>query len=807
MQDITAKAVHVCGRFILGAALLLAATSQSFAQTDTLRNIVQHFDAYRNVALQEKLYLHHDRSFYVCGETMWFKVYAVDGTLHQPLDMSKVAYVEVLDETQKPVLQAKVALKEGTGSGSFVLPIALNSGRYSVRAYTNWMKNFSPEFYFESPVTIVNTFVPLGLPLEQDAATYAVQFFPEGGNLIQDISSKIAFQAVDKKTGKGVAMTGEVIDQDGQVAATFQSLKFGIGNFTFTSAVSNTYTAVVRFPDGNVLRQPLPDAQAKGYSLHLEDLNTDQLKLTIAGAGQQGAPVYLLGHARQMILVAEAAALNANTASFVVDKGKLAEGITHFTVFNSLKQPVCERLYFKRPTRKLQLTAETDKKLYLARDKVALEIQTQTPASQPVPANLSLAVYRLDSLQAAGATDIYTYLWLTSDLKGRVENPAYYLTAAGPEADEAVDNLMLTHGWSRFNWQDILQKQPSAYNYVPEQDGHFIKGKVTVAATGAPAPNVTAYLAAPSKHIRLYNATSDTNGQIRFEVKDFYGPKEIVVQSDFRKDSIYHFEIFNPFSEKYAGQQVPVFDLSAGLRQELTDRHLGMQVQNAYSGKYQTLFRAPAIDSSAFYGKPDATYFLDDYTRFKVMEEVMREYVPGVQVRLRRDGFHFMVHDVPNENIFQDNPMVLLDGVPVFDINKMMAFDPLKVRKLEVMTSKYFNGPQVYDGLVSYTTYQGNLGGFPLDARALLQEYEGLQVQREFYNPLYDTQLQRQSRLPDFRNLLYWSPTVMTGANGKAAVQFYTSDLAGTYVAVVQGMTKGGLAGSKIITFEVKQPL
>lgn len=807
MQDITAKAVLICGRFILCAALLLAATGQSFAQTDTLRNIVQHFDAYRNVALQEKIYLHHDRPFYVCGETMWFKVYAVDGTMHQPLGMSKVAYVEVLDETQKPVLQAKVALKEGTGSGSFVLPLALNSGRYSVRAYTNWMKNFSPEFYFESPVTIVNTFMPLGLPLQQDAATYAVQFFPEGGNLIQDISSKVAFQAVDKKTGRGVAVSGEIIDQDGRVAATWQTQKFGIGSFTFTPAAANTYTAIMRLPNGQVLRQQLPQANAQGYSLHLEELNADQLKLTIMGADQQAAPVYLLGHARQMISVAAAEMLSSNTASFMVDKGKLAEGITHFTVFDSRKQPVCERLYFKRPTQRLQIMAGIDKNLYLARDKVALGIQTQTLANQRVPANLSLAVYRLDSLQASGATDIYTYLWLTSELKGNVEHPEYYLTATGPEADKVMDNLMLTHGWSRFRWQDILRKQSSAYTYVPEYNGHFIRGKITVAATGAPAPNVTGYLAAPSKLIRTYNAISDANGQIRFEVKDFYGPKEIVVQSDFRKDSTYHFEIFNPFSEKYVGQQLSAFELQAGLRQELTDRHLAMQVQNVYSGKYQALLRAPAIDSSAFYGKPDATYLLDDYTRFKVMEEVMREYVPGVQVRLRRDGFHFMVHDSPNESIFQDNPMVLLDGVPVFDIDKIMAFDPLKVRKLEVMTSKYFNGPQVYDGLVSYTTYQGDLASFQLDPHALLLEYEGLQEQREFYSPSYDTQLQRQSRLPDFRNLLYWSPTVRTDASGKAAVQFYTSDLAGTYVAVVQGMTKSGLAGSRIITFEVKQPL
>ncbi|WP_242920592.1 hypothetical protein [Pontibacter liquoris] len=794
-------------RAILCTGLLLVGAGPVFAQTDTLRSLVQQFDTYRTHALQEKLYLHLDRPFYVCGETLWFKVYAVDGTLHQPLSMSKVAYVEVLDAAQKPVLQAKIALKAGSGSGSFVLPVALSSGNYRVRAYTSWMKNFSPENYFESPVTIVNTFTPTGLPPEQEAAGYAVQFFPEGGNLVQGIAGKVAFQAVDKKTGRGIGVSGEIVDQEGRVAATLQSLQFGIGHFTFTPASGSTYTAVLRLPGGRVLRQPLPAAQEKGYSLHLEELNSEQVKITVTGAGETSVPVYLLGHARHMISVAEVATLAPGTASFVVDKRKLAEGITHFTLFNSRKQPVCERLYFKRPTQLLQLSAATDKQAYLPRDSVAVRMQTLAPAGQPVAADLSLAVYRLDSLQGTGATNIAAYLWLTSELKGSVEQPDYYLSATGPEATEAADNLMLTHGWSRFQWQDVLQKPTAAFPFVPEYDGHFITARVTNAVSGSPAPGITAFLASPSRHIRLYNATSNAQGLLRFEVKDFFGPKEIVLQTDFRKDSTYHFEVLSPFSEKYTSHEQPAFRLSPALAAELTSRHLAMQVQQAYSGRYLDRFRAPGIDSSAFYGTPDATYLLDDYTRFKVMEEVMREYVPGVQVRRRRDGFHFMVHDATNKSIFQDDPMVLLDGVPVFDIDKIMAFDPLNIRRLDVMTRQYIQGPLLYNGLVSYTTYRGDLAGFQLDPRALLQEYEGLQLQREFYSPVYNTQLQRQSRLPDFRNLLYWDPALQTDAQGKGAVRFFTSDVAGTYVVVMQGLTGGGLAGSRIITFEVKQPL
>jgi hypothetical protein len=791
---------------LLCLTLYLVSATDTFAQTDGLASIRQHFDNYRQQALQEKIFLHLDRPLYTCGETMWFKVYNVDGTLHQPLNLSKVAYVEVLDGAQKSVLQGKIALKDGAGSGSFVLPVTLNSGNYKVRAYTNWMKNFSPEFYFEAPVTIINSFTSLGLTPVQDQAAYDVQFFPEGGNLVQGIYSKVALQGIDKKTGKGIAITGKVVDEAGVEIAQFQSQKFGMGQFNFTPAAA-TYTAIIELPDKRVLRQKLPRVYEQGYTLRLEELNQNQLQLTVAGTSPQPEPVYLLGHARQMIGVSESARLQQGTATFVVDKSKLAEGITHFTLFNSQQQPVCERLYFKRPTQKLHIEAQTDKAIYTAREKVTAGLQTQAQAGQAVPANLSVSVYKLDSLQAESATDIYTYLWLSSDLKGTVEQPAYYLTATGPEADEAVDNLMLTHGWSRFRWEDVLQQQKVAYKFLPEYDGHLIRGKVTDATTGAIARNVTTYLAAPGKHVRLYSSTSDQNGLIQFEAKDFYGPKEIVVQSNFEKDSIYHFEVFSPFSEKFSARPLPDSNLKESLQPELTQRHVGVQVPYAYHEKHLNVYRAPGIDSTAFYGQPDATYLLDDYTRFKVMEEVMREYVPGVQVRLRKGGFHFNVSNTPGSALFYTNPLVLLDGVPVFDIDKIMAFDPLKVRKLEVLTRKYLHGPHVYTGLVSYTTYQGDLAGFPLDPRMLLMEYEGLQLQREFYAPAYNNQEQRQSRLPDFRNLLHWSSDVVTKADGKTEFSFYTSDQAGTYIMVVQGMTKNGLAGSRTMTFEVKQPL
>jgi hypothetical protein len=237
---------------------------------------------------------------------------------------------------------------------------------------------------------------------------------------------------------------------------------------------------------------------------------------------------------------------------------------------------------------------------------------------------------------------------------------------------------------------------------------------------------------------------------------------------------------------------------------EFQSRAIAMQVQDIY---YEDIVASPPAiktDSSAFYGKADETYFLDDYTRFPVMEEVMREYVPGVFVRKRKDGFHFIVVNLVNGGVMQGDPMILLDGVPLFDADRIMQVDPRLVKKLEVVKRPYYLGPLFMPGIVSYTTYQGNTAGLEMDPESISINYDGLQLYREFYSPRYETQKQFESRMPDKRYLLYWNPNVRVDRSGSANVQFFTSDVRGQFAVVVQGLSRDGHAGSTQYFFTVK---
>ena len=786
--------------------ILLIFHQVALAQQVPIDTLKKRFERYRINNPSEKLYVHTDQDLYLTGETLWFKIYYVDGAVHQPGDISKVGYVEILDGANRPVIQTKIALKNGQGNGMLFLPATINTGNYRLRAYTQWMKNFEPEFYFHKNIGIVNTFRKLDEQKEtaEEAQKINAQFFPEGGELVAGLKSRVAFQITDIN-GKGLQSEGFLLNAGNDTLASLKPHKFGIGSFSFTPEDGNSYHAVISPTPGSAQTFNLPVPRTQGYVMEVRD-STDLITIHVSSSApeNQVKTIYYFIHARQIIAASGMRQWAGQKTSLLVNKKDLNDGISHITIFDEYLKPVCERLFFKQPEKKLELDVQTSQSEYGLRRKVSINLSAGTDRTSYVGATLSIAVVKSDSLQNNLSGNIFNYLWLSSDLKGEVESPAYYADANSLEVKEALDNLMLTHGWRRFQWPDVMNVKNAKPKYLPEYRGHLIRGTV-LNENGQPASGIGTYLSSPSKIIQLYTARSKANGEVQFEMKDFWGPKKVIVQTNTSQDSTYQIRLSNPFSELYTSAGTPELMLKPPVASNLLKRSVAMQVQDIYYGERSVRFAHNAVDSSTFYGKADQIYFLDDYTRFTVMEEVMREYVQGVMVRKRRDGFHFLVLNNVRKSLFQDDPLILLDGMPIFDVDRIMEFDPLKIKKIDVLTGRYYLGPLHFPGVVSYSTYTGDLAAFNLDPKSMSLNYDGLQRQRVFYSPEYETQKQRDSRMPDRRHLLYWNPQVTLDADGKKQLEFFTSDLTGNFTIVVEGLNKNGYSGSKVGTLSVKQ--
>jgi hypothetical protein len=757
---------------------------------------------YRGQRLQEKLFVHTDKELYLAGEICWFKAYVVEAGSHRPLDMSKVAYLEWLDKDNKPVLQTKIGLGAGHGDGSIYLPLSLHSGFYRLRAYTNWMKNYGPDWFFEKDIAVINA-RRTQEPAPPDSGThYRIAFFPEGGNLVENLSSKIGFQITDR-FGKGQDCAGVVTRDDQDTLLRCSPYKFGIGSFILKPESGHHYRAIFRLSDGTVIQSLLPAAYKEGMVMSVSAEDSSHFRVDIQSSAD-ASPVYLAVINRGNLRQVQTATLQGARASFQVDRKSLGEGIAQLTLFNSSRQPMCERLVFQPPAQTLHLTLQTDAQSYGTRKKVGLIVSATTGNDQPLAADCSVSVFRVDSLPAGEAGHINPWLWLSSDLKGTIESPGYYFDH--PEDTQATDNLMISHGWRRYRWEDLLHPTPLTFTYPPEYRGAILSGKIVNNRTGvAPAGPVQAYLSVPGGRTQFTTEFSDDEGRVRFELKDFFGGQEIIVQTNPLRDSNYRVEIASPFAETYTNDLLPQLALPAADSNVLTDDGVAMQVLNRFIGERLKRSQLPGIaDTTLFYDKPDYSYLLDNYVRFTTMEEVMREYVVMMLVKHNEGHFHLPLFNLNYNQFFEDDPLILLDGVPIFNIDSLVALDPLKIKKLQTVNRRVFLGAANFAGIMNWTTYKGDLGGYILDPHATVVDYEGLQLRREFYSPSYVTDAETASHQPDFRTVLYWMPDVPMPTPGKGALGFYSSDIPGKYIVVAEGIARDGTAGSGMTSFEVK---
>ena len=784
----------------LVATFFLMISLQAAGQNKELTFLQNRLENYTQNNLQEKLFIHTDKNFYVVNEICWLKIYNVDAIFNKPLNISKVAYVELIDNNNKAVWQEKIALNEGTGNGSILIPTSIATGNYTLRAYTNWMKNFNASFFFEKKISILNPSLTQENNYTPSKENYSIQIFPEGGNLVAGQLAKVAFK-IANQFGKGVQAKGYLLNEKGDTITKCNTSSLGmgsmgLGSFNFIPQTNQGYRIALTTNDDKIINQTLPNVFEKGYTLSLGNSAADPastINISIGGKQLESTSVYLLVHSRGMVSHTFAGQIVNGSCSFTIEKTTLNEGINIFTLFNQAQEPVCERLYFSYPKNLLETSLELESPLLEKRRKVNLQISTKQDTNGFKAANASMAVYKIDSIQSLDENNIQNYIWLNSDLVGRIENPGAYFQNINNNTLLAMDQLMLVNGYRRFKWENVLSNTKPSFTYLPELAGSIITGKVKQKGTNTAAKDITGFISMPSINTLFKAGISDENGNIKFEFPHLYNDGQVIVQADSNKYNFHKIEIDNPFyTSRNNSQLIEPIRLSTLNKEMVQQLNSNIEIQNHFKAEYQNRFQTPTTDSNAFYYKPDYTYYLDLYARFTTMEEVIREYVTPLTLTKNEGRFQLAVYDDQNRRFFDKAPLVLLDGVPILNMDKFIEYDPLKIRKLEVVSRTYFSGNLAFNGIANFITYKGKMEGYELDPRATLIDYKGLQIQREFIAPVYENQAQIDSRSPDFRHLLHWSPNINTSSKGKINTSFYTSDVPGNYAIVIQGITKEG---------------
>lgn len=318
-------------------------------------------------------------------------------------------------------------------------------------------------------------------------------------------------------------------------------------------------------------------------------------------------------------------------------------------------------------------------------------------------------------------------------------------------------------------WEMIYEAGKGRNIFIPEIYGHIIQGKSLATRIDTTA---TFYVSAHGDHSNLFMTKASSEGNLFFETGTFKHFDFVIVQSSTSEDQV-DFILESPFYDgrPSAAFTMPELRLTAAEKDFILDQVLSRSVREYYY-PYQSL---PTAEVPPLLN-PDRTYLLNDYNRFDDMATTFREYVPDVFVRRRGGEITFRTLNIPFEGVFRGEPLLLIDAMPVFDSDAVARFNPKDIKKLEVVNRHYFSRKDVYEGVISLTSFENDFGRFPLPKNALFIEYPGIQVPKRIKFPE-----NTDKRLPDFRNLLTWETGQATDEKGEASLTFTTSELQGYF--------------------------
>jgi len=827
------------------AFLFTGISAQDSLAFQNLKKFVVNIQAFNYLYPQEKVYLHFDNTGYYLDETIWFKAYCVTASQHLPDTMSRVLYVELLNPLGKVLDTKKLKIVNGQCHGDFFLnPFNYDylAGFYEIRAYTKWMLNFGEETIFSrvfpvfnapqeegdySSADMKNTYKAEGIFPDtyrknpSKSKKLNVSFYPEGGNLVKDIPSNVAFKATDEK-GKGIEITGKVVNSKGRTIADFSSIHHGMGSFVYTPDGTNK---VIVYYDGHEHRVNLPKHIDTGYVLSVDNRNRNALQLKIQKSKELapdslGVSVLCRGDVLYFTTIETA----EDTVSLAIPQRIFRAGVNQITLFDRKGEIVAERMIFSQipDKEKITLTAKTNKTSYRSRERINIDMKANAPIE------FSLAVRDAAHLPPVADYDnLFTNFLLSSELKGFIENPGSYFSSKDTTCIRKLDLLMMVQGWRRYKWQQMSGVERTQLTYDVEKRLK-IKGHVV-----GKAQEVSIWL---GKDDMFMEGTFPVNekGEFAAYMDDFTGVWDLSLRVDDLKDANKNIRLDRWFSPPPRSYYYP--ELQLDHTNYITDSLSNqMKLDKNPTESYTKINRTSTQDTI-----PD----LYELTKVEVTEKKGKELIYNVERDYERNidtgkdvsryivfdylvgknnGFIYISNDiyVPIDNSYYSsaggfwkfgiynaiikndtNHSLLSTGGRIHNYQHSIAREISEVQQIVVYIWKQrriqsdlrnvwnasdFNEITVPILIVPYVS------NYAKKRKEVRYTYlDGFSKVNDFYQ----NTPQRENYVPDVSEhtrTLYWNPNVKTDKDGKVKISFYNNNFCERIDISAEGITNNGI--------------
>lgn len=900
-------------RPLLLLPFIISLLTFGFIQADEpLKKILSQIQKYRTEYPQEKVHLHMDKPYYAIGDIIWFKAYVVNAEMNELSGLSKILYVDLINDKDSVKQSLKLPLNLGLAWGDFTLSDSLKEGNYRLRAYTTWMRNFGEEYFFDKTFTIGNSIANTvltnvdytfskagnsekvvaniqytdmeGSPLANKEVNYNVnldfrnvakgkgvtdskgnitisfvnsqpfilksgkilttisldekkavsksfpvkstsnqanvQFFPESGELVTGIRSRVGFKAVGAD-GLGMKISGYITDKDNNKLTEFESEYAGMGHFRMHPLANETYTAHVKFEDGSEKSFPLPRILPQGYVLTVNNNDAENLSLTITTSEvlQPDAKLTLVAQTNGVVHFVAKNKLEAQSFSAKIPKKRFPTGILQLTVFSPANQPVAERLVFINHSDFLKINLNTSKNEFEKREKVKLMLDVQDGKGNPTVGTFSVAVIDETKVpfKELSETTIISNLLLSSDLKGFIENPNYYFTDIDEAKIRQLDILLLTQGWRRFEWKNILSDSFPNLVYQPETNME-ITGRVKT-LSGKPVIGGKVTLFSSSGDVFLMDTLTDAKGEFKFQNLTFSDSTKFIVQARNEKDrknvEIELDRIPAQLVTKNKNEAMMEVNVNRSILPYLQNsknqfeelRRYGLVGKSIMLAEVKVIEKKPVLKNSSNLngaGNADAIIKSEDLQNCAFITQCIQGRVAGVIVN---NGIVYSTRSM-NSSFRGPVPMqIVIDGMMV-EPEFLSSINPNDVESIEILKSganTAIYGMRGGGGVLVVNTKRGESNKDYRSYAPGIISYnpKGFYKRREFYSPDYaDPKI--NTKMADLRTTVYWNPNIVSDSTGKASVEFFNGDGPGTYKAIIEGIDINGKVGRQSYRYSVR---
>ncbi|MFL5772744.1 MAG: hypothetical protein ACJ75F_06275 [Flavisolibacter sp.] len=769
-----------------------------------LTSQAQTFDStltrYGNEFQTEKAYLQFDKSAYYPSETIWFKAYVLEGIT--PAVVSKTLYVDYIGDDGTVLSHIVSPLVDGVTNGQVLIPTDYKGNFLHVRAYTRWMLNFDTAFLFSSDIRILKTSPG---QIAKQSARPSIAFFPEGGDMIADLKSKVAFKATDQ-WGRPLKVKGVIVDEKGSYIDSIKTIHDGMGYVSIQPVSGSKYTARWKEERGTVYTTDLPVVKNDGIAMHVEISGTKRI-ITVSAPNNSNShyeTLHLVGTLNQLkAFNTEIKFSGASSARRIIPTENLPSGILTITVFDSDWNAIAERITFIN-NHEFSFETSLEVKRWGLSKRKRNEFEITVPDNVQ-GANLSIAITDA-AIERDSSSNILSQLLLTSELKGNVFHPAYYFSSDNDSMQQQLDLVMLTNGWRRFKWEDVAKGKLPQINYTKDTSYLNLSGKLFGVAKSQLSGKESIVLLVKDLDssvkmlivpINRDGTFTEPNIMLFDTVQVYYSLKsKLLSQAEARfMTERLPAPNYGAFSKNFIPAD-PNTDTTgnwyhsayAAQANRLEEMRRG-QVMEAVIIKTKTKAPVDILDE-----KYSSALFSGDGYKFDLVNEPTAGSYATIFDYLQGKVAGLMITTAggtPSLSWRGGAPSLYLDEMPA-DADLLSNIPVSDVALVKVFRPPFTGGSNGGNGAIAIYTKRGN------DARSTSQglsknRVTGYSPIREFYSPNYDAFDPRNDQA-DMRTTLYWNPVLSFNTNKrKNTVVFYNNDITRSFRVVIEGMSKEGL--------------